>query len=100
MTAMADSISALAGTALGTLFYGGLWWTVRRAAEFRHPALCVLGSWLLRMGIALGGFYLVAREGDWVRLVLCFLGFASARAGVTWVTRAGLRTAPKARHAP
>jgi len=83
---MLDVLSMLCGIALGAVFYGGLWWTVRRLATLSRPALAVIISMLLRMGIALGGLYLVGR-GDWVRLLSCLLGFLLARVAVTWVTR-------------
>jgi len=98
-----DMLAMLCGTALGTVFYGGLWWTVRGLATSSRPALAVFISMLLRMGVALGGLYLVGR-GDWVRLLSCLLGFMLARAAVAWLTRrraaepiaplTGLRHAP------
>ena len=75
-----------AGFVLGLFFYGGLWWTVRRAAVFRWPAATLLGSALLRMAVALGGFYWVAGS-DWRRMLLCLVGFLIARLAVTWATR-------------
>lgn len=95
------AMAVLAGALLGVAFYAGLWWTVRRAATFRHPGLSVLTSLLLRMGVTFGGFYLVA-DGDWVRLLLCLLGFTLARAAVTWLTRlpTSVRVATRAHHAP
>ena len=80
-------VTALAaGTALGLVFYTGLWWTVRRAGTFRWPALTVLVSLLLRMSLTLGGFYLVASD-DSARLLTCLAGFLFARAVVTRRTR-------------
>jgi F1F0 ATPase subunit 2 len=76
----------ISGFMLGLLFYGGLWWTVQHMAEFRRPALTVLGSALLRMAVVLGGFYGVA-GADWLRLLLCLAGFLVARLAVTWATR-------------
>ncbi len=67
-----------AGVLLGAMFYGGLWWTVHRAVSSKRVALWFLGSLLLRMGLALAGFYFVA-GGDWQRLLLCLLGFVIAR---------------------
>lgn len=101
VTAMPEGLWAIAaGFVLGLLFYGGLWWTVRHAADFRRPALTVLGSALLRMGAALGGFFAVA-DGDWSRMLLCLLGFLLARLAVTWATRPPSPSAPEgARHAP
>ena len=47
---------------LGAIFFGGLWWTVRKGVASRRPALWFLGSLLLRTSIALAGFYVVARR--------------------------------------
>ena len=68
----------LAGLSLGAMFFGGLWWTVRRGMSTKHPAFWLLGSVTLRMGATLTGFYLVGR-GDWTRLVACLVGFLLAR---------------------
>ena len=46
----------LAGCAIGAVFFGGLWWTVRKAVSSRQPAMWFLGSLLLRMGVAVAGF--------------------------------------------
>ena len=79
-----------AGMAAGAIprrvFFGGLWWTVRRGVSSPRPALWFLGSMLLRMSITLAGFYFVGRE-DWQRWLLCFLGFVLARLVVKWLTR-------------
>jgi F1F0 ATPase subunit 2 len=45
-----------------------------------------MGSLLLRMSIAVGGFYLIGRE-HWQRMLMCLLGFIIARLVVTWMTR-------------
>lgn len=91
-----------AGMLLGALFYGGLWWTVRKIASSPWPALWVLGSLLLRMSAAVAGFYLVAGS-HWERLLLCLLGFIMARALVAWLTRpptAQSQPAQEVPHAP
>jgi F1F0 ATPase subunit 2 len=98
-----DALALLVGIALGSFFYGGLWWTVRRLATWRHPALVVGGSMLLRTSVALGGLYVAGRD-DWRRLLACLLGCVLARVAVTWITRrresacvapgTGLRHAP------
>ena len=44
----------VAGGVLGTIFFGGLWWTVRNGVSSKQPALWFLGSLLLRMSIASG----------------------------------------------
>jgi len=75
----------MAGGGLGAIFYGGLWWTVRKGVSSKQPALWFFGSLLLRMGIALAGFYFVS-GGHWYRLLACLLGFVIARFIVTRLT--------------
>lgn len=75
----------VAGLLLGALFFGGLWWTVRKGLVSTRPALWFLGSLVLRMVIAVGGFYLVS-GGQWQRLLACLVGFVLARLLVTAVT--------------
>ena len=92
-----------AGLLLGAFFFGGLWWTVRKGVSSQQPALWFFGSLLLRMSVALAGFYFVGRE-DWERWLLCLLGFVLARLVVTWLTRPPGENrnarAPEASHAP
>ncbi|WP_435961005.1 N-ATPase subunit AtpR [Immundisolibacter sp.] len=83
---LAFAFALAAGAALGAMFYGGLWWTVRRAVSSKRVALWFLVSLLLRMGLALAGLYFVS-GGDWQRLLLCLLGFVLARLAVMWLTR-------------
>ena len=74
------------GTGLGAVFFGGLWWTIRKGVSSRQHALWFFGSLLLRMSITLAGFYVVA-GAHWERLVSCLIGFVMARVAVTWLTR-------------
>jgi F1F0 ATPase subunit 2 len=71
-----------AGVLLGVMFFGGLWWTVRKSVSQERPALWFLGSLLLRTSILLAGFYFVS-GGHWERLLACLLGFVIARFIVT-----------------
>jgi F1F0 ATPase subunit 2 len=96
-------VAAAAGFLLGAVFFGGLWWTVRKGVSSPRPALWFLGSMLLRTGIVLGGFYLVG-GGQWQRLLGCLLGFVIARFLVMRLTRAPIENpnsqAKEASHAP
>ncbi|MEO7424863.1 MAG: ATP synthase subunit I [Fibrobacteria bacterium] len=74
------------GMVLGAIFFGGLWWTVRKALGSRSPAPLFLGSSLLRTAAVLAGFYFVS-GGHWQRLLACLLGFALARPAVLRLTR-------------
>ncbi len=93
----------MAGAMLGAMFYGGLWWTVRRGVASRRPALWFLGSQLVRMSLALTGMYIVS-GGHFSRLLLCLLGFVMARLVVTSVARSPAEPhahpAQEASHAP
>jgi F1F0 ATPase subunit 2 len=68
----------LAGAGLGVIFFGGLWWTLRRGLASPRPALWFLASLVLRTSIVLTGFYFVGRE-HWQQMVACLLGFIIAR---------------------
>jgi F1F0 ATPase subunit 2 len=96
------AVALVAGLVLGTVFFGGLWWTVRKGVSSKHPALWFLGSMLVRMSIVLLGFYFVGR-GDWQRLVACLIGFIIARFIVMRLTRTLIEppqsTAKEASHA-
>jgi F1F0 ATPase subunit 2 len=67
-------LSLLAGALLGAFFFGGLWWTVQKGLTARNPGLLFLGSFLLRMGGVVAGFFFVS-GGHWERLVACLLAF-------------------------
>jgi len=106
VTAMNESLMmALAwgvGAVLGVVFFGGLWWTVRKGVLAKQPALWFFGSMLLRTSAALAVFYIIAR-GHWERLLVCLLGFIIARFIVTRLTRAAEKPtylAREASHAP
>jgi F1F0 ATPase subunit 2 len=81
-----NTIALAVGGVLGTIFFGGLWWTVRNALTAANPALVFLASLLLRTGIVLTGFYYVAGNG-WLSVVLCLCGFIAARVVVTRMTQ-------------
>ena len=97
------ALTGMAGVGLGAIFFGGLWWTVRKGVSANQPALWFFASWLLRTGIALAGFYVVG-AGHSSRLLACLVGFALSRPAVTWLTRPSGETQPRpareAGHAP
>jgi F1F0 ATPase subunit 2 len=72
----------LAGVLLGTFFFGGLWWTIRSTSPSQWSGLFFAGSLLLRLAVAVTGFYL-ASHGEWRKLVVCLAGFLLARIAVT-----------------
>ena len=81
-----------AGLMLGAIFYGGLWWTVRRVCA-GAAGLWLVASFLVRSLVALAGFYAIARA-TWSGALACLAGFFVARIAVTRFTR--LRSAADA----
>jgi F1F0 ATPase subunit 2 len=79
-------LAFIAGLALGTLFFGGLWFTVKKTVTAKIPAIWFLGSFFLRVSIVLIGFYFVS-NGSWQRLLICLLGFVVARFIVMYFTK-------------
>jgi F1F0 ATPase subunit 2 len=103
---MSESLSLaaalIAGFALGAFFFGGLWWTVNRGLSSRRTALWFFGSMLVRMSIAVLGFYFILGD-DWKRLIAGLLGFVVARMAVMRLIREiaqGRNTTQEAGHAP
>ena len=79
---IAAGVSVMAGLALGAFFFGGLWWTVKVSVSSPRPGLLVFVSLIVRMGVTLAGFYLVA-GGRWQPLMACLIGFVLARLIIT-----------------
>lgn len=100
--ALGLSAAVIIGMALGAFFFGGLWWTIRKAMSFKRAGLWFLGSMLLRIGIVLLGFYSILGD-SWQKLLAGLLGFVIARImmvriyGVKEPTSASVE---KAGHAP
>ncbi len=76
------ALAALGGAALGIVFYGGLYYTIRFGIESKTPAVWFSGSMLLRSTLVLVGFYEIS-GGNGYRLIACLPGFLLARVVVT-----------------
>ena len=76
----------IAGVLLGAFFFGGLWWTIQMRSPSEWSGLLFAGSLLIRMAVALTGFYALS-HGDWRKLVACLAGFLLARSAVTRLIR-------------
>ena len=71
-------LALIGGLAIGTLFFGGLWFTVKKSVTAKIPALCFFASLIIRVSITLIGFYYISL-GSWQRLIACLLGFILSR---------------------
>lgn len=71
-------LAVMGGFALGLIYFAVLWITIQRLPVSRHPAVLSLRSLLVRLVVALVGFYLIG-AGDWRRFLLALGGFIAAR---------------------
>lgn len=78
--------SLLVGVFLGTIFFGGLWLTVRKGLNSKKSALIFTGSFIIRITITLIGFYFVVQYG-WEKMLVCLAGFLIARVVIVYLTR-------------
>jgi F1F0 ATPase subunit 2 len=76
-------VSLMEGVLLGLLYFGSLWWVVRRLPEISRPELWLPLSTVLRILVVLVGVYFLAGH-DWKRLVAVMLGFLIGRFLVFW----------------
>lgn len=83
-------LAAVGGAGLAAVFYGGLWWTVRRLPGTRHPFLLMLASFALRTLLVVAGFYLLM-VGDWRKLIAAGAGFIFVRIVLmSWMRQPGM----------
>ena len=66
------------GMVLGAVFLAGLWFSVHGLRGARHPGLLMVTSFIARMLLVIGGFYMLS-DGDWRRLVAALAGFILVR---------------------
>lgn len=76
----------IAGCVLGTLFFGGLWLTIKKMKTTKMPALFFITSFVFRMGVVLLGFYFIA-SNNWQNMLICLLGFIGARFAIMHLTK-------------
>lgn len=53
-------VAALAGILFGVVYFGGLWLTIQKLGQMDRPILLLMGSFIVRLGLVLVGFYLVS----------------------------------------
>jgi len=66
------------GFGLGSAFFLSLWWVVFKGLTSERPVLWFVGSFLIRIGLCLLGFYFIT-DGGWQSLVISLVGFILAR---------------------
>jgi F1F0 ATPase subunit 2 len=71
-------INLTLGFALGSVFFLSLWWVVFKGLTSKRPALWFVGSFFIRVGMCLLGFYYIT-DGNWQSLIFSLVGFILAR---------------------
>ena len=71
-------VAALLGLGIGVAFFGSLRWVVGRLSRVRTPALWVVGSAVVRIGVVVLAFVLIS-QGRWQRIVAALAGFVIGR---------------------
>lgn len=74
------------GLLTGAVFFGGLYWTVEKTLTSKRPALLFIGSFVLRTGFVLAGFYFTM-DGQITRILSCLAGFVIARMIMNTIVR-------------
>lgn len=76
------ALALVGGAGIGLFHFGGLWWTVRRIGERKHPAAFLLASHLLRTGLTVLLLHFVAGDA-WGRLAAAVAGLLIVRRVMT-----------------
>ncbi len=80
-------IAFLTGVLLGVVFFGGLYFSVNRMVDMKHPAVFMIASLIIRMLIVVLGLYLI-RGDNFYNIPLALLGIILARTLLTsWVKK-------------
>lgn len=82
MTGISILLVFSTGLALGAIFYGGLWLTVRGLPTARSPLVLTLASFWIRTLLVLAGFLLVA-GGNWRNGLVYLAAFTMGRFAVS-----------------
>lgn len=85
-------VATMWGAFLGVLYFGGLWMSLRSTPGRSHPRRSYFLQYLLRLAVALAGFWLAMQHGP-AALVCSVIGFIGMR--VLMVRRLGLRPAER-----
>lgn len=71
-------ISIVMGITLSTIYFGGLWYTVKNIESLHRPYFLMIGSYLVRTSTVLFGFYSLLIH-HWSYLVVALPAFIITR---------------------
>lgn len=72
-------LAVLCGVILGGMYFTGLWFTVQRIHNGKHPVFWLITSMAMRMILLLAAFYAILSYGNWVHLLAVLTGFVVIR---------------------
>ena len=72
-------VGLLTGILAGLFFFGGLWWTVSRFAQWRRPVLLMFASLMVRFSFLACCLAALARWGGWPATLAALLGVICTR---------------------
>ncbi|MCA8999533.1 MAG: ATP synthase subunit I [Planctomycetaceae bacterium] len=78
MAILPTVIWPILGAVLGLMYFGGLWWTVKRLPHRQHPYVLLVASFMIRITMLLLAFWLMVQI-SWQALAMAMIGFLSAR---------------------
>ncbi len=72
------ALALIVGGLLGAAYFGGLYLTVKQVGQASSPQLLLVGSFVVRLLVVLGAFYLLSAWGA-LAMMTCLGGFLIAR---------------------
>ncbi len=87
-------IPLLVGGFLGAVYFGGLYYSVRKMEKVKHPALLMIASFIIRMGILVGVFYYVSK-GGYKDMLFTLLGVVLVRYFIIFKTKKSIPKSDK-----
>ncbi len=78
-----------AGAAIGGIYFGGLWLTVKRMPFAAKPAFLFIASFLLRTASLAASLIVIALLGEWYHVLLALGGIMTVKILLTRKTRNG-----------
>lgn len=85
-------VGIAAGLVIGIVFFGGLRLTLERLAGARRPAVLILASFVVRIGLAVAVLVALARWTGWAGLVAGAAGMLAVRSLLVRHARSAIDT--------
>ena len=84
-------LALIGGAVAGGVFFGGLWWTVKRGADPTSSIMLWVASLAVRSAVVVGTFSVLSAN-RFERMLLCLAGFTIARIVIVQIVKRQLRT--------